>query len=76
MKYFLVELVTKADTGVIEKAVYEYNDRDSAVASFHKKFGANMDAAIYSANMDMVIDEKGSVIIYDYFAKAVSQPQE
>ena len=71
MKYFLIELTTTEEK--VEKAVYEYETRDLAVANFHSKMGAAMKAEAYLAEMLMVIDETGSVQIYDYFKREVPE---
>ena len=63
--YYLIEITTKADK--VEKGVYNYDTRDDAVATFHTKLGGAMKKADYLAEMLMVIDERGGVVIYDYY---------
>ena len=63
--FYLIELTTKADK--VEKAIYQFETRDDAVANFHTKMGGAMKNANYLAEMLMVIDERGGVVIYDYY---------
>lgn len=65
--FYLIEITTKADK--VEKGIYQYDTRDDAVANFHTKMGGAMKNANYLAEMLMVIDERGGVVIYDYYQK-------
>ena len=67
MKYFVIELTKTADK--IEKGVYEYNDRISAVAAFHSKMGGAMKNENYIAETLIVVNEKGEQICYEYFQR-------
>ena len=73
MKYYLIEITTKASK--VEKAIYEYASRDEAVANFHTKMGGAMKNTDYLAEMLEVIDERGGVVIYDYYARQVEEPE-
>ena len=60
MKYFLIEITTKANN--TEKGIYEYATENEAVASFHSKMGGAMKNKDYLAELLMVIDENGAVL--------------
>lgn len=73
MKYYLIEITTKASK--VEKAIYEYASSEEAVANFHTKMGGAMKNTDYLAEMLQVIDERGGVVIYDYFARQTAEPE-
>ena len=73
MKYYLIEITTKENK--VEKAIYEYSSNTEAVANFHSKLGGAMKNADYLAEMLQVIDERGGVVIYDYYAKQTAEPE-
>lgn len=73
MKYYLIEITTKASK--VEKAIYEYASSEEAVANFHTKMGGAMKKTDYLAEMLQVIDERGGVVIYDYFARQTAEPE-
>lgn len=73
MKYYLIEITTKASK--VEKAIYEYASSTEAVANFHTKMGGAMKNTDYLAEMLEVIDERGGVVIYDYYAQQTAEPE-
>ena len=74
MKYFLIEISTKEDK--IEKAIYEYDDKVTAIANLHTKLGGAMKSDAYLAEVVMVIDANGSVQASDNFIREVAPEVE
>lgn len=62
--FYLIEI-----TNGTEKAVYNYENREAAVATFHQKLGNQMKAETCNSELVMVIDEAGSVVCYEYYRK-------
>ena len=49
MKYYLVEITTYMDETPDAKGVYEYDDKDLAIANFHSKMGGAMKNENYAS---------------------------
>lgn len=60
MKFYVIE-IAEGDAKIKGKGIYEYADKDSAIATFHKKLGTAMSSDLYTSDLVMVIDENGSV---------------
>ena len=63
--YYLIEIINGT-----EKAVYNYESSEAAVATFHQKLGNQMKAESCNSELVMVINESGSVVCYEYYKKA------
>lgn len=75
MKYFLIEITTKADK--IEKGIYEYDDQVTAIANFHSKMGGAMKNTDYLAETLLVIDENGATLCSECFTRPTDvEPEE
>ncbi len=71
--YYLIEITTKEND--TEKAIYQYETRDEAIAMFHQKLGGAMKNADYLAEMLMVIDDCGAIQIYDYWQRPIESEE-
>lgn len=60
MKYYVLE-IADGDSKVAGKAVYEYETKDKAIASYHKKIGTAMDSELYTSHLCMVVDSNGNI---------------
>ena len=60
MKYYVIE-ISEGDTKIAGKGVYEYADRNKAIASFHKKMGTAMDSELYTYEFVMVVNSAGGI---------------
>lgn len=70
--FYLVEISEGADS-IKGKAIYEYDNLNSAVAMFHKKLGTAMGSELYTSDLVMVIDGNGAVYKSE---KYVAEPKE
>lgn len=70
MKFYLVELTTTTGSESPAKAVYEYDDLNTAVANFHSKLGAQMKSETCESEMCLVINESGAQQKVEYYVKA------
>lgn len=68
MPYYVIEITT-GDSKIAGKSIYEYNDRNSAIASFHKKLGTAMSSDLYTSDLVMVISSDGDVIKSEIYTK-------
>lgn len=66
MKYYVIEIST-GDAKIAGKGVYEYETKNEAVASFHKKVGTAMSSNLYTSDLVMVIDSFGSRHAHEYY---------
>ena len=73
MKYFVTEFTKTVEK--IEKAIYEYDDMNLAVANFHSKMGSAMKNENYLAETLLVVNEIGEVLRSEYFARPVVEPE-
>lgn len=49
MKYYLMEITTYVDGTADSKGIYEYADKDLAIANFHSKMGGAMKNENYAS---------------------------
>ena len=74
MKFYLIEITTKAET--IEKAIYQYDTLNEAIANFHSKMGGAMKNAAYLAEMLQVINESGATQKVEFYdVRPVPEPE-
>lgn len=72
MKYYVTEIV-EGDSKVAGKGVYEYDDKNKAIASFHKKIGTAMDSELYKSHICSVIDSEGGIVqLPNYFSRPIT----
>lgn len=72
--FYLIEISKQKDKDV-SKAIYSYEDRDMAIGTFHNKLGGAMRNDTFISEMCMVVDERGGIIIYDYWEREI-EPEE
>lgn len=63
--FYLVEI-----TNGTEKAIYQYDTRDAAVATFHQKLGNQMKAESCTSELLIVVTAEGSVVANTFWQKA------
>ena len=66
MKYYLIEIST-GDEKIAGKAIYEYDNEQTAIANFHSKLGTAMKSELYHTELVIVIDDKSNVIKTETF---------
>lgn len=71
--FYVVEIST-GDAQIAGKAVYQYNTRDEAVATFHSKLGAAMKSDLFETELVLVIEDNGSVERVEKYIKAAPAP--
>lgn len=55
MKYYLIE-IAEGDSKIAGKAIYEYSNRNEALANFHKKNGNARLSELYTSQQLLVIN--------------------
>ncbi|MBQ0112710.1 MAG: hypothetical protein KBT03_06245 [Bacteroidales bacterium] len=76
MKYYVIE-IADGDEKIKGKGIYEYDSKNKALASYHKKLGTAMDSDLYTKEQIFVVDEFNNVLEQEYFTKSVAeQPTE
>lgn len=68
MKYYVIEIST-GDEKIAGKGVYEYEDKNAAIASFHSKIGTAMKSSMYTTHLIMVVDQYGGVQASNYWGR-------
>lgn len=62
--------------GEESKGMYSYEDRDSAVATFHQKMASGMKNPNLKSVLNMVINEHGGTEVREYWEKAEEPVEE
>lgn len=73
--FYLIE-ISVGDTKITGKAVYEYETQNEAVAKFHSKLGSAMGSELYDSELIMVVDNNGTVIKREKYAKPLPPEPE
>lgn len=73
--FYFIEITSYMDKDTVDKGIYSYTDRTLAVSSFHSKMGGAMKNTNFKTEMLMVVDERGGIIIYDYWEREI-EPEE
>lgn len=60
MKYYVL-VISNGDSKIAGKAVYEYDNKHDAVASFHGELSKGMKSDLYTDVLAMVVDSEGGV---------------
>lgn len=68
--FYVIEIAT-GDAQITGKAVYEYATEKDAVATFHTKMGNAMKSSLYATELLMVVDDKGTVLKREKYAKPI-----
>lgn len=75
MTYYLIE-VSEGDSAIAGKAIYEYEDKDLAIANFHTKMGNAMKSALFSREQVMVINSANGVEKQEVWTRKVPPQPE
>lgn len=75
MKYYLIE-ISEGDAKIHGKGIYEYDNREIAIATFHQKMGNAMKSDLYTMEQLLVIDESNSIIKSEIFIRVVAKEEE
>ena len=75
MKYYLIE-ISEGDAKIHGKGIYEYDDREMAIATFHQKMGNAMKSDLYTMEQLLVIDESNSIIKSEIFIREIAKEDE
>lgn len=70
MKYYLIE-IAEGDSKIAGKGMYEYDNREMAIANFHSKMGVAMKSDLYTREQLLVIDDGNSIIKSEIFIREV-----
>lgn len=65
-KYFLIE-IAEGNSKIAGYAVYKYETRNEAIATFHQKMGNAMKSELYTKEQLMVVDSENCQIISEVF---------
>ena len=77
MKFYLVEISTYVDGTKDAKAIYEYDDLNSATAAFHQKLGGAMNNQNYASEYCSIIKcSDNRLQRYEYFVRPVDELEE
>lgn len=76
MKYYVIDIETYNDGTSPNKAIYEYDTSDEAVASFHSRMGSamknpNVDTVLVSA-----INAEGALCDQSYWKRPVEEESQ
>ena len=61
VKYYVIE-ISEGDRKIAGQSIYEYDAKNSAIATFHKKLGTAMSSELYTAEQIMVINSNNVII--------------
>lgn len=75
MKYYVIE-ISEGDAKIKGKGIYEYDNREMAIATFHQKMGNAMKSDLYTMEQLLVIDESNSIIKSEIFIRVVAKEEE
>lgn len=77
MKFYLIEISTYVDGTKDAKAIYEYDDLNSATAAFHQKLAGAMNNENYATEYCAIIEcNDNRLQRYEYFVRPVDEPEE
>lgn len=68
MKYYLIE-ISDGDTKIKGKGIYEYDDRNEAIANFHSKLGVAMKSEMYTSEQIFVINSANGIEASESFER-------
>lgn len=74
MKYYLI-LISEGDPKIKGKAIYEYEDRLSALADFHSKLGVAMKSELYTNCQLLMLNSDNGIEAQDVFIREAIQEQ-
>lgn len=78
VKFYVIE-ISEGDTKIKGKAMYEYDNKNSAIATFHKKLGTAMASDLYATEQIMVVNSNNVVICCEKYINddyATEEPTE
>lgn len=75
MKYYLIE-IAEGDSKIAGKGMYEYDNREMAIANFHSKMGVAMKSDLYTREQLLVIDDGNSIIKSEIFIRTIQPTEE
>lgn len=75
MTYYLIE-IAEGDAKIAGKGIYQYADRDLAIANFHSKMGVAMKSELYTREQLMVINSANGVEKQEVWTKKVPPQPE
>lgn len=66
--FYVIE-ISKGDSKIAGKSIYEYETEQLAVASFHTKMGTAMKSDLYTSELLLVIDDSGNLIKREQYTR-------
>lgn len=76
VKFYVIE-ISDGDSKIKGKAIYEYDNKNSAIATFHRKLGTAMSSELYTAEQILVINSNNVIIACEkYISNAQSSIEE
>ena len=75
MKYYVIE-ISEGDAKIKGKGIYEYDNREMAIATFHQKMGNAMKSDSYTMEQLLVIDEANSIIKSEIFIRVIAKEEK
>ena len=76
MKYYVIEITTYNNGTSDSKGIYEYDNKQDAIATFHSKMGGAMKNTTYATELLLVISEEGSTVRMERFERPVEEVTE
>lgn len=71
MKYYLIE-IADGDAKIKGKGIYEYDNRNDAIANFHAKMGVAMKSDLYTSELLLVVNSEGGTERVEKFTRSTS----
>lgn len=68
--YYVIE-ITQGDASVNGKSIYEYKTLQEAKSSFYKKYGTALGSDLYTGELILLADDKGTIFNIEHFEKDI-----
>lgn len=76
VKFYVIE-ISEGDSKIAGKSIYEYDTKNKAIATFHRKLGTAMSSELYTAEQILVINSNNVIIACEkYISNAQSSTEE
>lgn len=76
MKYYVIEITSYNNGNNDSKGIYEYDNKQDAIATFHSKMGGAMKNSTYATELLLVVSEEGSTVRMERFERPVEETAE
>lgn len=73
--FYVIE-ISKGDSKIEGKSVYEYDTLNLAVGTFHQKLSSAMKSELFTEELVMVIDGNGGIYKSEHYTKPIEEIKE